>query len=325
MATPVRRAAARPAPAVQQSGGSVNFLDDSFYLGGLGLPEGDYALEFSTAMFQPTKQNGQPSGQAFLAVMITCHPIGGGEPSEHPLGCGRNAHKSFVPSSDGKGFDPVAGGSSIGINDMTNWSIFRKSFRDCGAPPASNDLSIYDGVWVHTQNIPEPEERKAFRTSQTGEAALQAEDATQGPKVCVVVSEILKGGEPWNGGGGIPVAGEAVATPGPHRVAPAAKAPVTRGRVAPPDPAPVEEAAVSDEDIASAAMSGATEHLSKAQNAKGCTKLALRTGTFSAVSKAQGEDMANAVLEMYFGSDEALNTILGELGYVSLNGQIKVM
>lgn len=323
--------ARRPAavkPAVPVGGGSVNFLDDTFYLGGLGLPEGDYACIFTTRMFQPTKQNGMPSGAAFLAVMLAAYPLAGGDPTEHPLGCGPNAHKSFVPSVDEKGFDPVAGGSSVGVSEMTNWSIFRKSFRDCGAPPATNNLSIYDGVWIHTQNVPEPEERKNFRGSQTGEAALQAED--RGPKLCIVVSEILEGGKPWEGGGGIPAEGQPAAPAAPRRaVAPARPAPVAAAaprRIAPvAAPEPVEEAVeVSDEDIAVAAMSGATEHLAKATNMKGCTKLSLRTGTFAAVSKAQGEDMANAVLETYFVSDAALNVILGELGYKSEGGQIKV-
>ena len=324
---PVRRPAAAQKPP---AGGSVNFGDDSFYFGGLGLPEGDYAMTFHTQMFQPTKRDGTPSGQPFLAVMATAYPLNGGDPHEMPLSCGRKSHESFVPSADGKGFDAVPGGSSVGMNDSTNWAIFRKSLVNCGLPAGllSNDLSVIDGIWVHTQNVPEPEERKQLR-SATGEAALQAAADNSRPKLIPTVSEILEGGKPWEGGGGIPAEGQTVAPPARTVARPVATARpaavAARRPVAVAPQAPVEEAeGASDEDIAVAALNGCTEHLSKPANAKGCTRLALRTGCFSAISKSQGEDMASAVLETYFNSDDALNVILGQLGYKVAGGSVTV-
>lgn len=330
---PVRRAAGRQAP-IQTSGGTVNFGDDSFYLGGLGLPEGNYATTYHTQMFQPVKQNGTPTGAAFLAVMMTAYPIDkegnaipGAEPSEHPLGCGTKSHESFVPSADGKGFETVAGGSGIGMNENCNWSIYRKSLVNAGLPPGTltNDLTIIDGTWVHTRNIPEPEERKSFRKpAATGEAALRAAQGlapdaeAQRNRVCVTVVEILEGGKPWEGTGGIPEeapAGPAARPSAPARPAPRAAAPAVRGRVAAPPPPSNGE--VTDEDLKVAAINGVSAVLMKAPN--GIFKVGLSTGTFQAVAEAYkdngGDDMAAAVIETYFQDNNVLNTLIGELGY----------
>lgn len=338
---PVRVAA--PPPPVQ-SGGSVNFLgDDTFYFGGLGLPEGDYVTYYHTQIFQPTKQNGQPSGTpAFLAVMLTPYPINKageiGEPMEAiPLGCGRKAHLSFMPSADSKGFEPVPGGPSGGLAGSTNWNLFRSSLKECnGGPlPASNDLSVIDGVWVHIQNIPEPEERKNFGKGRKTEAQILAEangevvEETQdrGPKMVPTVTEILEGGKPWEGGGGLgQVAPAPVAVARPAVVGhPVVTVPARRSPVPPPPPPPVEEeAALSDEDLAIIAMQGATDYLTataKAANWSG-TSIQLRTGVFAAVAKAQGNDIANAVLEMYFGSEENVNVLINPLGFKQAGNKV---
>lgn len=333
---PVRRAAAPPPPP--QTGGSVNFGDDAFYSGGLGLPEGDYALGFHTQMFQPTKQNGQPTGQAFLCVMMTCYPIDAngnliGEISEHPLGVGQKAHNSFVPSADGKGFDAVPGGPATGMNDMTNWSIFRKSMRDCGLPEGllQNDLTVLDGIWVHTRNVPEPEGRQQLR-SQTGEAALRAAAGGQQPdnrpKLVPIVTEIKANGKPWEGTGGIP--GE---QPAAQAAPAAARRPVAAAtrRVAPapvaPPPATAGNGAaeITEEDLRNAAMEGLTDFLVKPANANGVTKVALRGGSFTELQKKFGDDMANAVIETFFADDAALNSVLGELGYKTFGPRVIVI
>lgn len=341
---PVRRAPARVA-LVQSAGGAVNFGDDSFYLGGLGLPEGDYATTYHTQMFQPVRQNGQPTGQPFLCVMLTAYPIDkagngipGTEPTEHPLGCGQKAHESFVPSADGKGFEPVAGGSGIGMNENCNWALYRKSFLDAGLPPGTltNDLSVIDGTWVHTRNIPEPEERKNFRKpAATSEAALRAMQAAVGGtanaepqrnRVCVTVNEILEGGKPWEGSGGIPEeapAGARVAAPA-RPAAARAPAPAARGRVAAPPPADAE--GMSDDELKTAAINGISTVLLK--NPTGCFKVALSTGTFAAVAEAYkdqgGEDVAGAVIETYFQDAAVLDTLLGELGYRTNGAKVEV-
>lgn len=334
----VRRAAAPPPPVA--AGGSVNFGDDNFYSGGLGLPEGDYALGFHTQMFQPTKQTGQPVGQPFLCVMLTAYPIDAngaliGEPSEHPLGVGRKAHMSFVPSADGKGFDAVPGGPSAGMNDMTNWSIFRKSMRDCGLPDGilANDLSVLDGIWVHTRNVPEPEGRRELR-SQTGEAALNAAGQEDNrTRMVPTVVEIKANGKPWEGTGGIPgeqAAPAAAAAPG-RRVAPKPAAPAVAAgrRIAPA--APVAPAAnghadeISHEELMAAALDGMTDFLVKPANANGATKIALRAGSFTELTKKYGDDMATAVVETFFVDDATLDTVINQLGYRVFGPKVIVM
>jgi hypothetical protein len=86
---------------------------------------------------------------------------------------------------------------------------------DCGLPEGifTNDLSVLDGIHVHTQNILEPEDRKGFG-SQTGEVA---EERRSG--LVPVVTEIKEDGKPWEGTGGIP---EAAATPAPVKAGPKA-------------------------------------------------------------------------------------------------------
>jgi hypothetical protein len=314
--------AARSAPP--KSGGSVTFGEDSFYTGGLGLPEGKYAMEFNTQMFQPTKQNGQPVGSPFLCVMATCYPIDEtgalvGEPSEHPFSCGRKAHESFVPSADGKGFDAVPGGTSVGMNDMTNWSLFRKSMRDCGLPEGvlQNDLTVIDGIWVQTKNVPEPEGRKELR-SATGEAALMGGQPgqEQRSRTVPVVTEILA--KPWEGQGGIPD-GNAAPAAAPQRrqasAAPAAKPAARRAAAPPPPPAETNGEEVSDEQLMEAAMEAMTDFLATPQNAAGATKLALRNGTFAAAQQKYGDDMAQAVIETFFADDAALNSVLNQLDF----------
>ncbi len=158
-------------------------------------------------------------------------------------------------------------------------------------------------------NIPEPEERKGFQNkAATGEAAQEERRAG----TVAVVSEILDEGKPWEGTGGIPEA------------APAKPAAKVNGKVQtikkPAAPPPVEEAA-GDEDIQTAAINGISTVLEK--NPNGCPKLVLRTGTFKAVKDSAGDDMANAVLEAFFGDDATLTALLGQVGYTISAGAIK--
>lgn len=318
---PARRATA----AVQQSGGSVAFGEDGFYAGGgFDLPPGAYALEFNVQMYQPTKANGTPGGAAFLCVMLNAHPFGGGEVIQKPLSLGSKAHLSYTPSADGKGIDPIPGGPGGTLNDITNWNLFRKSLRDCGMPEGTfvGDLSPIDGVWVRTNNVEEPESRKNM-PARTGEAAETAQPRKPG-KVPVVI-EILDGGAPWEGGGGFELPEVAAAAP-----AVAAKVgPKAVARVAPKAAAPapaVEEAgdAASDDDVLAAAQTAISDHLGKPANANGCPRLALRTAVFQYLTKNQGDEMAQAVINTYFTSDATVNAVLGDLGYTCKAGQVKV-
>lgn len=325
------------------SGGSVNFGDDSFYSGGLGLPEGLYAFEFYTQIFQPTKQNGQPAGAAFLAVMGVPYPINeDGTPSAEahepvPFGLGTKSHASFTPSADGKGLDAVPGGTGIGVNDMCNWAIFRESLKAAGMPPGfiTNDFSVLDGIWVRTRNIPEPEERKNLRNSskgKTGEAALNAAGAAAEPdrnRTVVTVLEVLAGG--WLDGGGIPDATAPITAAAPAAgrrpvaraaaaPAPAAPARPTPGRrPAPVAAAPAVAADFTEEDVKNAAAEGLGAWIGKPANAKGGMLIGLKTNAFTHVQTAYGDDLAQAASEMFIQDAAALDALLGELGY-RING-----
>lgn len=327
----IRRTAAAPPPG-------VNFGDLAFYVGGFTLPEGEYALGFDVRMHAYTKQDGT-KGVERLGVMVAAYPLEGGEPSEQFYSMGSKAHLSFAPNPDtGKGVVPIPGGPATSMPPSSNWGVLLKSLYDCRLPVGvfTNDLTVLDGLWAHTRNVPEPEERKGF-ASATGEA-----EQPQRSGIISIVGEILEGGKPWEGGGGFPEEAAAPAAPKPRADAAAGKKPAlvppkpAAARTAPARPAartttrpapaaaPEPEGEEADENqIMEAALAGVSSVLEKNGNEAGITKLLLRTGTFKAVTAAAGGDMAQAVMETFFGSDASLNAVLGQVGYVASGTQIK--
>lgn len=296
----------------------VNFGSLDMYAAGGGLPEGDYIMaDLTVQMFQAQNQAGVSRGPARLGVMITFLPLN--DPKEESAreqfySMGGSADKSFAPNPEtGKGIVPVPGGAGTTLNNSTNWAMLLKSLYDCGLPEGifSNDVSVLEGTHVHITNVPEPEERKGFiNKAATGEAAPE-----QRPNQTVsIVSEIKDDGKPWEGTGGIPAA-----TPAKGKVATAPK-PALVKRAAAPAPVPAAEAA-GDEDIQVAAINGISAVLEK--NPNGVSKLLFRTGTFNAVKTASGEDMASAVIENFFGNDDMLNALLGQVGYAVSGAMIK--
>lgn len=285
MATAIRRAA--PAPTPQPATDGVNFGDLGFYSGGFTLPEGDYTLTFKVQNFDGFGTG--KKGPMRLGVMLDAQ-ASDGEVKQVFYSMGSKADQSYAPNpSTGKGLVPIPGGPGGGLNNSTNWMVFLKSLYDAGLPQGvfTNDLGVLDGVKVHMVQIPEPEDRKGFQ-SATGEAG---QEPRQNQKIAVV-SEILDGGKPWE--------------TGQAQTKPAAAAKPTAA------PAPVQEAS-ADDDVLTAALAGLEVVLTKSPN--GCTKLLARTGTFAAVSGAYSAEMATAVIDTYFSSDDALNTALGQLGY----------
>lgn len=312
---PIRRPiAAVPPPAPGLSFGSLGF-----YSGGFRLPEGDYAMEHNVVMHSFTRQDGTQVGSPALGVMLTAHPLNGGEAQEQFLGMGRKAHLSFAPSADGKSVVAVPGGPAATASKGTNWMLYLKSLYDCGLPEGvfTSDISVLDGIHVHTQNVPEPEERKGF-AAKTGDV----EEERKGDGLTTVVGEIKEDGKPWEGTGGIPAEG-AVAPPkiGVGKVMPKAAPGVNRTPVARPTPVapPVEETQTEagDEEVMMAAVLAATKVLEQEKNAAGCTKILFRVETFKAIEDAE---MKQAVQNTFFGSDEALNSLIGQLGY-KVSGQ----
>lgn len=320
-----------PQPVVAAGGGSVGFLAPGFYTGGFQLPPGRYAMEHIVMMHNPIKDNGQKAWKNdALGVMLYAYSLDkpGTEPHEQFLSLGSKAHLSFVPSADGKGLEPIPGGASTGAPKLTNWGIYFKSLQDCGLVEgviAAHDISGLDGIWVVTDLVPEPEERKGFaRNATTSEAAEEPQEERKGSGKTVIVTEIIEGGKPWEGGGGFPDATVAPPAPpappaaraaAPARPAPAAvgprAVPPARPAVQPPAAAP----AASQDDVMAAASAGVTEVLSDPANANGCAKLKVRTGAFKYVKATYGDEMAQAVTALFDSGDDVVNAVLGPLGY----------
>lgn len=299
--------------AVKQAAAEVNFGDISMYVAGAAIAEGNYALEFLVMNEQET-ENYKPKVPR-IGVQVTAHSIS--DPKEVKskfLSMGSKAHETFAPNPEtGKGLVLKAGVQGGGtIPSSCNWALFLKSMYDCGLPQGifTNDVSVLDGVHVHLANVPESEERRGFKNKKAATSEVEEEPKFDGPRTTLSVTEILEGGAPWEGGGGIP---DADATPAP--------APKTVGKVAPKPiagkpaaKAPVAAAAVvGDEEIMASAINGVTAVIEK--NPNGVGKIILRTGTFKAVSAADGDEMAQAVIDTFFGSDDALNTVIEQLGY----------
>jgi len=300
---------------------TVNFGDTDMYVAGGGLPEGDYCMmELGVEMYQAQNERGELKGPSRLGVMITFQSLTDLDEKERKqfYSMGTSAHKSFTPNPEnGKGIVAIPGGLGMTLSNQTNWMYFLKSLTDCGLPKGifTNDISVLEGTWVHISNVPEPEERKGFASSaQTGEAAAEI----RRPGTIAVVSEIKEDGKPWEEGGGIPGGSPPKASTRSTGVTASRTAALSRAKAA-PQPAPDELA--GDEAILESAKSGASVVLAKSP--KGCAKLILKTGVFKAVNDADGTEMAQAVIDSYFTTDDDLSGLLGEIGFsLSDSGRI---
>lgn len=327
MANPaVRRPAAAAAPPPPQPEG-VNFGSDSFYAGAAFVPDGDYCLFFDVRNHQGKDTN----VKARLGVMAQAYPLS--DPKAEPLqqfySMGSGADKSFVPSPSGTGLVPIPGAPAFNLNDKTNWNMLRSSMLASGAPEFGDDISLWNGVWVHVTNVPEPAERKGFGGAATGEVQQEQRNRT-----VPVVSEIYPDGQPWAGTGGVPeVATQpsgAAPAPAPARMAAPAARPAAaqkvNGAIAAPArmaapravaAAPVQEAEpeMTDEDVQGYAINGVAEVLSNPKYQKGTTKAILRVETLKNVSAMVGDAAGTAVIDTHFATDAVLGTLLASVGY----------
>lgn len=304
--------AAKPAALV-----NIGDLNTDYSSG--GLPEGDYSLQFTVQMYQAQTQAGVKRGAERLGVMVEATPVNGnGEPIEEPrtkfYSFGSKAHLSFAPDPNtGKGVVAVPGGAGAQPTNKSNWAYLLKSLYDSGMPKGvfTNDFTALDGIVVHMHEVPEPEERKSFKkTAATGEAALDA-DETQGNGKMSIVSEIKGGVEWWEGD----ATAAAPATPAAPKVAAPKAGPKVVAKTPP-------AAAAEETDLSEAAVNAIGTVLEGSPN--GLAKLLLKTKTFTAVKAAHGDDVAQSVIDTYFGSDNDLNGLLNQLGYGVVGQQIKV-
>lgn len=315
---------------------TVSFGSLADYSGGFTLPEGAYCLFFNIVLRQPTDK--APKIQERLGVALDAYPLhiaddgtatAAGEKLEQFLSLGTKAKNSFMPHPDNpKQLVKIPEGAGQPLNNKTNFFLFLDSLYNCGMPEGifTDDFSVIDGIHVRTGLILEPEERKGFGSAATGEV----EEERKGGKVPVVV-EILESGKPWDGTGGVPedkpkapakVVGKIAAKPA------AAPAPKAGPKATPPKAAPpavVEEATEGEEDesVKIAAINGVSAVLGEPKYANACPKLVLKTATHKAVKEAEGDEMATAVINTYFGTDDDLNALLAEVNYAVTGNQIK--
>ncbi len=282
----------------------LDLFDPNFYTGGnFGLPEGNYALFFQVQMHDGF---GEKKGPARLGVMI--RPVSIDNPDEeiHPqfYGFGKKAHESYAPHPDtGKSIVAIPGGPGGGLQKGTNWDFFRQSLVDSGLPKGvgSNNFEELDGIWVHTVRVPEPEERKSFQS-----ATSEAQQQKTGDGKIAVVSEILDGGKPWEGTGGVPKKGKGTVKPKVNG------APVAGKPVAVPPPVSKVN---PNEAVKDAASNGLAEILGQEGNEAGMLWNKLKTAAFAHITKTYSGDMAQAVTDEFFSNDAGITMILAELGY----------
>lgn len=285
MAVPIKR--------VTNAAPLISFLRLEDYSQGGGLPDGDYLwsnLQF--VMFQPTKKDGTVVGPSRLSVEITMEPPAGATTLEEKriqnYSMGTNAHLTYQPdpASGGKSLALVPGGPSAPLYENTNWHYLLKSIHDTTTLPEDmngNDLSIFEGVVAHMVSIPEPEERKQFRSN------ISEVDPNVGKRAnkIAVVAEIKSA--PWM---------EAA----PARVV----APKAAPNVTPKAAAPVANGTTGDVDILSKIATVLEA------NPNGLSKAALRIAVFKDV---RGLPNGQAIMDQYFGTDSILNSHLNPWGY----------
>lgn len=292
----------------------VNFGDMSMYTAGVMIAEGNYACTFTVQM-EPETDNYKPKVPR-IGVMLEAHSLT--DPAEVRtkfLAWGKKAHEIFAPNPDtGKGVVLRAGVQGGGtIPSQSNWGVFLKSLYDSGLPIGifTNDLSTIDGIHVHLANIPESDERKGMKNKKALTSEVEEEPKFDGPSTTLAVTEILEGGAPWEGGGGIP---EVAAKPNgkPSGTNGKAGAVVTKTPIK-AKAAPTAAAEVSEEDIMAAAINGVTAVLEK--NPNGVGKMILKMGTFKAVTASDGDALAQAV-QSFISDDAALGSVVEQLGYM---------
>lgn len=329
-----------PRPATAPATSLVDFGSDSQFLGGMGIPEGRYALYFDLMMHRFMKQDGTPGrGPEQLKMRVTAYAIDESgvsimEKDEEPkygyYGLGSKAHLSFAPEpKTGKSLVPIPGGTATKFNDQTNYALFRAALRNCGMPDKffTGDLTVLDGMWARMTHVPEPEGRKALRGSKTADTEL--EDENRGPQTISVPLEVLEGGRPWEGeaGGVLEAAPVATKRPTPGKPAPAPAAgpkPVAARPATRPAPAPVvEEEAADEEDVATVATNAIAEFFEDPKNAKGAAKAVLRTYVFRTVSDKVSPEMGQSVLDAYFEDATVLATLLEPFGFAIAGAMLK--
>lgn len=319
----------------------INFLDYDQYQSGGGIPNGRFILYFDPMNFKPEPRSGvrQQFSDARLGVMVTAYnPDNKDDIHTQFLAFGKDLNKAYTvnPDPNIKGLLPIPGAAAIPFPASSNWGYFLKSMLDMGMPRnyATNDLTAMDGVWADVAQNPEPEDRKGYRNSAKAMSEVEAPEIKGSGKILQIV-DFVENGKPWEGGGGMPegfpehnitnilkkpapaTAGAAKPSPRPGPVAPkpGPKPPVSAAK-GPAKPAPKAAAEATDLDpmeVHDAAIQAIAAILG--ENVDGLLRIKLRNGVFANSNKTNPA-MGQAILEQFFATDDSLNGILGEIGYV---------
>lgn len=296
----------------------VPFLDMSTYVEGgqsFDIPEGDYAIQWRV------DNERYADGTVPVGSRLTCYPLRGGDPVVKFITFGKGMEDSWMPGDDGLTVvetpqdDPDFVRKAF--SKKGNWAILLKSLYDCApdVPNLSDSFEPVDGLWATIQNIPEPAERASFGQS-TAEAAEKKKFLNKIP----VITAIVEGGKPWEGGGGFDFL-ETKATP---KKKPAFAPAGVKPKVKPaPEPEPEEVTEPEDdnevEDASTVASAAVAAVLAKNKN--GLSSALLQTQVFPAVKKDHGAEMAQAVMGILKG--DSYEAILGAHGYKLAGTQIK--
>lgn len=296
----------------------IPFLDMSTYAEGgqsFDFPEGDYA-------FQLRVDNEKfADGTVPIGCRLTGLPLRGGEAVEKFISFGKDMERSWIPTPDGMSIaenpEFPEDETRKPFSKKGNWAIFLKSIRDCDpAVPLNDSFEPIDGFWGHLQNIPEPTERAAY-----GQGTAEQSEKPKYPRKVPVITAILEGGKPWEGGGGF----DLEAAPAKKVTPPVAKKPGigTKKAVAPVEPEEEAEEETTDEneELDAATVADSAIAVILAKNKAGMSSAMLQTNVFSAVKKEHGDAMAQGVMKVMKG--DGYEALLGMHQFALVGNMIK--
>jgi len=302
------------------TGMGPNLMDTSIFVSGGGVPDGDYCIFAEYAIHTPTdKATGAPKGDPKLGVMVTYYAINdlAAEPRKQHYSVGRNAHKSFMPNADGSGIVPIPGAPPQPFYHDTAWEVFINEAVNAGVPDKLPGPKSLNGFWVHITQVNEPESWS--KMPQTG-ATAEVQGKPREPVKIAVISQILPGGNPLQGGGGL----EALQK-GAKPVSTVVTAKDIKAIVGATAAATLPADGVNLEDLAAAVEEAATAALEKPENSKGMPRGKFRQEVGDFLDAQFGADVKDAAFTEVISNEAELNKILGKLGFVLQGLQVKLL
>lgn len=286
----------------------VSFGDETLYVSGSAIPEGDYALKFENVI----DRGKEGKGAEKLMVKVKAFPlpfVAGAKVFEYRYGYGSKAHLVARPDpDDNRRLVKVPNGPNVNFQNNTKWAVMKDSLHQSGLERGilTDTFEAIDGVWVHISGQPEPKEWADM--NKNSDLIGDGDEPAQGPRkpgTIPVVTLILEGGKPWDGnGGGIPEEGDAEAAPAKTATKAAAKPAAGKKNAAP-----------VTEDIAEIAGLAFSSVLGQKANENGCSKTALKTGAFTWIKSNYSEELATKFMDEFMEDNDLVNGELDKMGY----------